>query len=280
MPGWWVAGAWAGVPVVTETGGPEVLAAVAARTGLPAEQLQLVRRADVAREVVVLGDGTFRACAGAVVDEAKLEADLTRARAALAAAAPDVDAQLDRLVVALGCAGRVVPTRVGAAAFRLRADRRAATGQDAAAELVTAEGFEVAGEGPLAVRPVTGASSGPWLDGRPVPAEGCGARPGLHLLQYARGGEVRSGWLTVGGDVRLVFPATLPPSLGALSDPARRPVAEALVAAIVEGPSAYVAESGGLWLVQLGDPAATTELTPPAAPPPAPAGPPPRPRRP
>jgi hypothetical protein len=198
-----------------------------------------------------------------------VDADLARAEAA-AASGDHVAAwtQLDRVVVELACLSEVVSAPTAARVFTLRAEVRRARGDAGGAgdEDATAAAFSGAPvESGAFVRSVGGGSSGPWLDGRVVPAAGASVVTGPHLFQYTEAGTIRSGWLTVGGPLAVVFPGGLPrPLLDGLSDPARRETAELWLRATVDAPAVYVTSRGGMWLVELTDPARTTELAAPA----------------
>jgi hypothetical protein len=110
-----------------------------------------------------------------------------------------------------------------------------------------------------------GAVSPPWVDGRPIsgPTE---LRPGLHLLQISSTAGLRSSWLTVQGEARLVVPGSWRrPILERLADPGARPELAALMQAAFGEQSAYVAHGGALYLLTFEDGRADWEalITPP-----------------
>lgn len=284
----------AGVPVVTDTTSTAGLRElVAGRSGLPADQLELVALSEVlARPAEALGKGVLRRCATSPTAMSTVKTALARAEAGLREeddrAALD---QLDLAVAELGCLAELADPAVAARIFQLRGVLLGQEDEDAGkAELRTALAFS--GEltwgvheprlGPELVQAVAEEprpyvvhvsppqrSSGPWLDGRPVPAEGLDVRRGLHLVQYATPAGIRSGWLVVGGDVRVVLPmAYREPILAALQDPvAQAPVVDLLAAALPDFKAAYVAHAGGLWLVsEVGDKIEVSELIPPPPP--------------
>lgn len=264
-----VVAAFGGTPVVTEGPPPaDAAAVVAVRTGLPADQLDPVGLdALVARRpVAVVGTGTFRRCAGTPSTNADVAAELARAQAAFDGGdLGESWTRLDLAVVELGCLSEVAAPTTAAQAFSLRAKVRAARGEPAAEEQAAAAAFSSAPAGTTPIAVVGAGTVGPWLDGRSLTST---VVPGLHLLQFPEAGAVRSGWLTVGGPVTIVFPGGVTrPVLDGLGDAARRPVVEAVLRATVDAPAAYVS-AGGLWLVELSEPVRTTELV---APPPAPA---------
>ncbi len=263
--------AWGATPVVTE--GPAstgAVAAVATRSGLPEDQLVAVSLESLvaARPVGVLGTGAFRRCATTPSTQRAVDTELARAEAARAAGdLAEAWTLLDLVVVHLGCLTEVASAATASRAFALRAQVRSARGdtEGIAEEEAAAAAFSAGAGGPATVSTVGAGASGPWLDGRTL-APGGGVAPGLHLLQYAEAGGVRSGWLTVGGPVVVVFPGGLArPVLPGLADPARRPAVESVLRAVVDAPVAYVTADGGMWLVELADPPRTTELTPPAS---------------
>jgi hypothetical protein len=267
---WFVVPARAAIPVLTEGTPPaDAVQAVSARAAVPADQLAAVTLDElVVREpVAVAGDGVFRRCPTTPVDASRVDADLARAAAAVDRGDADAWTQLDRLVVELGCLTQVASPPVGARAFALRAAVRRARGDapaDLALEDAVAASFS-APTGEVPVRFVGGGTSGPWVDGRAAAAP---ARfsPGLHLLQYTGAKGVRSGWLTVQGEVTVVFAdAITRPALDGLSDPVRQEAALAVVASLVEPPVAYVVSGGGIWHVELTPTPVVTELTPPAS---------------
>lgn len=284
----------AGVPLVTDeattTGLKEL---VAGRSGLPEEQLELVPLSEVlTRPAEALGKGVLRRCATSPTGMSTIKTALARAEAALREE-DDRSAldQLDLAVAQLGCLSELAEPQVSARIFQLRGVLLGQEDEDAGkSELRTALAFaselswgvheprlgpelvQAVAEEPLPyvvhVSPPK-RSSGPWLDGRPVPGVGLDVRKGLHLLQYATPAGIRSGWLVVGGDVRVVLPmAYREPILAALQDPvAQAPVVDLLAAALPDFKAAYVCHAGGLWLVsEVGEKIEVSELIPPPPP--------------
>jgi hypothetical protein len=280
----------AGVPVLHD--GADVAAiteGVAARTGLPASQLDPVALDTLlATPPQVLGAASLRRCAREPSAPSAVEAEFGRAEAAYSAS--DDGAAMDHLDLALalaGCLPSIVEPAILARVFLLRGAVASEQGDVATAshELRSAVALvpDVAwpmGWGPegaallaaeqadlstysLSVVPPP-ATSGPWIDGRAVAStQPLGA--GLHLAQYAGTSGIRSAWLTVGGDARFVLPGSFRrPVLELMVDPAGRAAVEALLeATIPEFQAAYVAHGGGLWLVTR-EPAGlvTAELVP------------------
>ncbi len=272
--------------------GPEVVAAVASRTGLPADQLealpldQLLKAAPEA-----LGEAVLRRCTREGTRGDLIRSELARAESAFAGGdRGGAQDHLDLAVAQLGCLVELPDARVAARVFLLRAALVAdADAEVARGELRTALAFEpdlawddrypesgralldevrAAGTAAtLSIVPDT-ATSGPWIDGREAPDEGVKVGQGLHLAQYSGPTGVASGWLLVGGDCALVLPgAYRRPILGPIADAATRGPVEALLeATIPEIEAAYVAWSGGLWLVSDdGSGLSTIEIAPPEA---------------
>lgn len=284
--------ALAGVPVVGE--GPVDLAPVAARTGTPAEGLELRPLEPLlAMTPRTLGAATLRHCAGAPTRMTELKAAAIRGEAALQAGDPvGARDQLDLGISGLSCLSERVDAAVAGRLFLVRGALMASQGDTtgAAAELATALSFaptsryeglplagaavfeEVSAAASRAVLRVTpaGEGGGAWVDGQSTPSDGAfSLRPGLHLVQIPSTKGLRSAWLTLDEDAALVIPANFrKPVLERLSEPARRLEVERLLLATVGAGPIYVAAGGGLWLItQEGAVVTTTCLIEP--PPPA-----------
>lgn len=289
----------AGTPVVHDgADGSEVVAAVAARTGLPPSQLDPVHLDTLLRaSPEVVGDAVLRRCARGDSNNEAVRTDLTRAEIAWAQA--DTVGTLDHLdlaVARLGCLTEVVDAPVASRVFLLRGALAAVRGDEPAAdnEFRTARFLdpEVAWRDDLSevgravfetpqapeilssveILP-TGNASGPWIDGAEIDA-GIRVPEGLHLAQYSSAMGIRSAWLSVGGDAILVLPGSFRrPVVQRMAEPAQQGQVEALVAATIPDlRAAYVAHEGGLWLITRdGDGTTTTEISPlPPPPPPEP----------
>ena len=299
--------AWA-VPLVVDGVAPaDAQTAAAAVAGLPVDQLEPVSLPLLLqRPAGALGDATLRHCAGSPTSGAVVRAHVQRADLAVrSGATAEAADHLDLGLTALGCLGERVEPAVAARLFLMRGALAAADGQtevargelrtalsfvpqlawDAAlpgtAELLQAERAahmdcptapSCAGGAPLRVLP-SARSAGPWLDGRALAAgaDPTPVPPGLHLLQVAGTGGLRSAWLTVRGESSVVLPDALrrplTPGAGGPTDALR-----GLLALTLPGVSAaYVWADGGMWLVELDpavpDRAALTTLQAPAAPP-------------
>jgi len=292
MLSWAVAVALAGTPVVHEDGqdGAALVAQVVQRTGLPESQLTAVPlEALVAAAPKVLGDATLRRCARTGGPADAVRAELARAEAAFHTG--DTFAAADRLdlaVALLGCLSELPDRKVAARVFQLRGALLAEEDPESAAgELRTARAFQPElewdrdlpaagaplfaeavsdpGAATLQVVPST-PTSGPWIDGRELDPAGVAVGAGLHLAQYAGRSGVESAWLVVAGDATFVLPGAFRrPILSRMADPEDRAEVEALIAtALPDFHAAYVAWSGGLWLVT-DEPTGplTTEVTPP-----------------
>lgn len=273
--------AQAATPVVVDgTASPQLLAEVSALTGLPAEQL-VVQALDPLLQAPpqTLGDAIVRRCTGEATRGEQVLTELVRATAAWNGSQDEVATQdhLDLAVAHLGCLGELADPQVAAQVFLLRGALEARRGDPEVArnELRTALAFrpdlvwdsrlplegetvfaEVQQGGPagrLEVVP-SGLQSGPWVDGRLLPADGVEVGVGLHLAQHASAAGIRSSWLVVGGDARLVLPGSFRrPILEKVADPQARDSVEALLAATLPSfQAAYVAYGGGLWLVSQG----------------------------
>jgi hypothetical protein len=288
---WLASFAFAGVPLVHDGGDVAALtAAVAQKTGLPAAELTPVALDTLlAAPPQVLGAASLRRSAQQPSTVSALQAEIGRARAARTSG--DDAAALDHLDLAValaGCLPSIVAPAELAEAFLLRAAVAAAKGDRAAeeSELRTALALDPDAVWPegdpvlaavradparasLSVLPPP-LASGPWIDGHAVAATQA-LSPGLHLAQYTGNSGIRSGWLTIGGDARLVLAGSYRrPILEQLAQPeGRDAVAALLAAAIPDLTAAYVAHAGGLWLITAEDGALTiAELVP--MPPPAP----------
>jgi len=284
MMGWawvgWVVGsmapAWAGTPVLYDAGeSATVRAMVAERTGLPADQLAPIALSDLREQAPgVLGDAVIRRCTSRRATNGDVRAELARAEAALSEG-DDVRLvdHLDLAVVKLGCLSEVVDAPAVARVFLLRGGVAAEAGRvdEAKGELATAlalhdkviwpagyptEGSDLlaavaatAPAGQLEVEPAP--SSGPWIDGKELPADApMAVASGLHLAQHSARTGLESSWLVVGGSAVWTLPEALPPSaLDAFADGAFDAVAESMMAAHADQPAAYVAHRGGLWLL-------------------------------
>jgi hypothetical protein len=288
--------ALAGVPVVYDGGDPTaIVAAVAEKTGLPASQLTPVALdALLAAPPQVLGAASLRRCAREPVVPSAVQAELGRALAAWSA--NDEASAMDHLDLTLalaGCLSTIVDPAVLSQVFLLRGAVAVSRADPAAAkvELRSALALE-----PNAVWPPTwgpdGASllaevqadptrftlatipppaaSGPWIDGAAAPAA-ISLAPGLHLAQYAGSSGIRSGWLTVGGNARLVIPGGYRrPVLAQMATaPGQSSVGALVEATLPDLQAAYVADGGGIWLITIDETGlSTTELVP-LPPPPA-----------
>jgi hypothetical protein len=290
--------AYAQTPIMYDRENPaEVLEAVVARTGLPADQLAAVSLdATLANAPAALGDAAMRRCSGSATTGAAIAAELARGEAAWTQGDPATASDhLDLAVAQIGCLQELVDVGVAGRVFRLRAALQLAEGDVAAArsELGTAlaltpslawdDGLPEAGIGlveevraapaacALAVLPAT-APSGPWVDGVVV-GGGRSVTPGLHLLQTSDVKGIRSAWLVVDGDATLVVPGAFRrPVLEQMVDPAGQAAVAALVAAtapsLTKFSAGYVTWGGGLWLVTAGDEGlSVSEIVPPPPPP-------------
>lgn len=274
MMWWWlVSAAWA-TPVLYE-GGTEAgaVATVAARTGLPAAQLEAMSLVELReRPPAVLGEAVLRRCTGQPATNADVRAELARAEVALAE--DDMVAVTDHLdlaVARMSCLSEVVDGPAVARVFLLRGGIAAEAGRadEARGELVTALAFDprvlwptgYPSEGStllaeVAAAPVDAAltvaprpTSGPWLDGRertwPVEVRG-----GLHLAQHSARTGLATAWLVVGGAASWVLPEALSPSaLDRFVEGEQLPLSRALLAVHPDEPAAYVVHQGGVWLV-------------------------------
>jgi hypothetical protein len=288
-------------PVVYDGGdGAEHVAAVMARSGLPADQLRGVPMAEVfQRPPVTLGEAVVRRCATSPATLAEARGDFVRAEAALASG-DDLGAAdyLDLSVAKLGCLSEVVDGPTASKVFLLRGALAAADGREdeAAGELRTAlslhpeaawpPGYPVEGSHVLAqvlaeeerftLHVTPKSTSGPWIDGRDI-GDDLTVRRGLHLAQHSARTGLSTAWLVVGGDATWALPDALPtsaldrfvPDAQGVSDPG--PVAHVVAGAFPDAAAVYVSHRSGLWLVQgQGATATVTELTAPAPPEPEP----------
>jgi len=287
------------VPIVHDRADPtELVDTVAGRTGLPRDQLRPVAM-DELRDAPpeVLGEAVLRRCAGSPTTATGLRTSLARAEAAWS----DNDAlgafdQLDLAVSEMGCLGELIEPSVAARVFQLRGALEAQRDQPLAAssEFRTALGFdpdltwvtrypgvaapmfEAERESPrphaIVVLP-SGTTSGPWIDGQALSAQGgrIAVSPGLHLVQHATPRGIRSAWLMVTGDAHLVLPESYrEPILDAVLDPDRAlEVAALLCAALPDFSAAYISHAEGLWLVTEGSegPELAVVVEPPPPPP-------------
>jgi hypothetical protein len=275
-----VGAAWAGTPVVFDGGDPgETLAAVAARTGLPVEQLTAAPLRELLEAPTLALGASLRHCAGTPSSNSEVRSELLRAEASLrdgdAAAARD---HLDLTLSRVGCLAELVEGADVGRVFLLRAslaleedaDRVAEELRGALAfapaitwpEATSGEGLPPAGaaaleaargaaaEVSLVVAPA-GVGSGPWIDGREVEGDRVSLPAGLHLVQEAGTGGISSSWLAAEGDATLVLPgAYRRPVLGGVGDPATRARVEALLrATLPDAQAVYVSDGGGLWMV-------------------------------
>ena len=279
--------ALAGVPVIHDGGGPELLEQVASRTGLPTSQLDSVSLSTLLEEPPQALGAALRHCAGTPNRSADVRADLVRAEAAWAEGerrkAMD---HLDLAMAHIGCLEELAEPAVVARVFLLRGSMIAAADQlpEAVVELRSALAFSpeltwdpdfpAEGEGALiearvVENPVAldvapaGTGSGPWVNGAAVKTTARSVSPGLHLVQSPASPGIRSAWLVVKGDATLVIPASYRrPVLERMADPAQRSEVELLLlASFPDLPAVYVASEGGVWLVTLSpEGASTTEL--------------------
>ncbi len=268
-----------------------VMAAVGARTGLPASQLRAVALEELlSKPPEVVGEGVLRRCAAAssLQHEAQVEAvrtDLARAKAGWQRKdALDTMDHLDVAVSRLGCLQEVADGRLAAQVFLLRAavHVQADDLEAARSELATAQSLHPGVAWPrdlpehgavlLAearrVEPVTvrvepaKLASGPWLDGRAVQGA-TSVLPGLHLLQYTGEEGVASAWLSVGGALTVVLPRGFGlPALAAMGSTAgHEAMTSLLLATLPDAVAAYVWHEHGLWLVSPGGPGEQAEIT-------------------
>jgi len=270
------------VPIVHDRPDPaDLVATVARHTGLPHEQLAPVSM-DELRDAPpeVLGDAVLRRCASGPTMANSLRSSLARAEAAWSASdALSAFDQLDLAVSDMGCLGELIEPAVAARIFQLRGSLEAQRDEPLAAssEFRTALGFdpeltwvtrypgvaapifEAERSSPrphsIVVLP-TGTSSGPWVDGSALSSQGghIDVSPGLHLVQHATSRGIRSAWLMVTGDARLVLPESFrEPILDGVLEPDRALEVAALVcAALPDFTAAYISHAEGLWLVTLG----------------------------
>lgn len=288
--------ALAAVPVVTDsTDLDAAVAAVVARSGLPAEQLRAVSLKTVLdTPPQVLGEAVLRRCTSTPTTMESVRADLMRAEAAwLKRERVEAFDHLDLAVAHLGCLGERVDGPSAGRIFLLRGSLEAERGdaETARGELRTAIAFdpelgwtssfplegqvllaEVRAEEPaftIRVLPA-GMVSGPWIDGLALEGEHAVARvgSGLHLAQHSTPAGIRSAWLVVGGDTTLVVPpAFRRPILSTLAASETRDPAMALLrATLPEAPAAYVVDEGWMWLVTFGELASVELLVQPTAP--------------
>lgn len=294
--------AFAGVPVVTDAADhAAALAAVAARSGLPADQLEAVSLKIVLDSPPqALGQAVLRRCTSETTTMEAVRADLMRAEAAwLKRERVEAFDHLDLAVAHLGCLGERVDGPSAGRVFLLRGSLEAERGQSEAArgELRTALAFDrelgwtssfpLEGQVLLAeeraVAPglrvqvlPSGMISGPWVDGQAL--EGADAHalvaPGLHLAQHSTPAGIRSAWMVVGGDTTLVLPASYRrPVLSTLRDQASRGPTLALLEATLDGaPAAYVLDEGWMWLLTFGAEPGVELLVEPGPPQPDPGG--------
>ena len=281
--------ALAGTPVVFEDGtGPDAVAQVARRTGLPAHQLEAVPlRSLLDHRPLTLGGAALRHCSGQPASRDEIRAAAVRGEAAWrdgdAAAAMD---HLDQGMARLGCLQDRVEAPVVARIFLLRGSILAREGDPSAGrdEVLTALSLQpdLAWDEwlPPAGRPLLqglrddptrvtlgiapgATAAGPWIDGRAVPdgAPEVSLRPGLHLVQVASTGGMKSAWLTLSSDGALVVPGSFKaPVLPRLSDAEQRLAVERLLQASFPGEAAaYGAARGGLWMTTLGEARPETE---------------------
>lgn len=282
--------ALAGVPVVaTDEALAGARAAVAARTGLPAEQLDEVSiRKLLEGPPQILGEAVLRRCTSPAQPMEAARAEQMRAEAAWQRrdrlAATD---HLDLAVSRLGCLSERVDAASAARVFLLRGALAAEAGdlETAKSELATALAFQPrldwdpdlppggqalfeeqrAGQLAIELRVLPGGQiSGPWVDGQALEGSATSIRvaPGLHLAQHTTPAGIRSAWLAVGGDSTLVVPGAYRSSaLGELGPEAsRQPVVALLQASFPGAPAAYVLEGGRMWLVTFGPPASVELL--------------------
>lgn len=273
---------WAGAVALGQTPvvyldtltGSEAVALVAARTGLPAEQLKpMSLSAILEAPPTLLGAGTLQPCAREPATQDEVRTLVGRARAALAS--DDIagaNTQLERAIAWLGCLGEVVDASVGAEVFLLRGALRAWTDDLDAAhyEYVSARAFDprltwdarlpeagrapfdeaiaLPADTPLHRRP-RHSVSGPWLDGAVLTTDHR-ASPALHLFQYATPEGIRSGWLSMEGPVTVVVPGSYRQStIEAVGTPEGNDEFGLLLAgAIPSFEAAYVVHQGGVWL--------------------------------
>jgi hypothetical protein len=284
-----------GVPVVFDGGeAPTVVEAVAARTGLPADQLDAIALSELMqRAPEAVGGAVMRRCTRSPSQVALANAELARAEAAWvkgdAALAMD---HLDMAVAMLGCLSELVDARTAAKVFLLRGALQAVDAPDVASgEVRTALALnpdlewddrypenglpvlvaqrKVEPSIELAPAPAVSAA-GPWLDGVKL-AEPREVAEGLHLAQYSGPGGIQSAWLVVASPATLVVPTSYRrPVLETLVDAAAHPeVAALLAAAVPEFEVGYASWNDGLWLVSAEESGlVTTEIAPPTPPPP------------
>lgn len=267
--------ALAATPIVHDSpDSAAIRAAVASRTGLPPDQLEPIALKTVLEQpTTALGNMAVRRCAGGPGSMAEARAEIVRAEAALRTGdTVAIATHLDLAVARLGCLTEVVDAPVAARAFLLRGGLAAEQGllDEARDEIRTAlaldpdilwpPAYPVAGTPVLAevmaeterhtLHVVPQASSGPWINGREIPAgEPLTLRPGLHLAQHSARAGLTSAWLVVRGDATWVLPDALPPApLDAFADVPSHTLPTVLVATFPEAAGVYVAHRGGLWL--------------------------------
>lgn len=284
--------AWAGVPLVYDSGTAESVSAWAAQgAGLPVSQFDPVPLETLLKNPAqTMGMAVLRHCAGSPSHAMDLLANGVRAEAAWQAG--DVAGAMDQLdlgIGGLGCLSDRVEPQVAGRMFFLRGGLLAKKGDmDAAhAEMRTAFSFlpldhwpdtfpsegaavfqEVLAETQrvhLKFLPAEGGAL-PSVDGQPLSAEGQ-LRSGLHLLQIPSTAGLRSAWLTIDGEAWVVIPGNYrPPILGRLLESGQEEAPAALILSTLDQ-NAYVASSGGLWLVEGHDLTLTiTPIVRPSAP--------------
>lgn len=294
----WGSYAVAGTPIVYDGGvGPEIIAATAARTGLPQEQLSAVPLDTLlVSPPEGLGGAVVRRCTKGPSQNAIVQTEFKRAEAAMLSGGDALD-HLDLAVAEIGCLGELVDAKTAAAVFLMRGALQAEISEETArGEMRTALAFdrEVAWNDKLPapgqvlldaeranpdvhkllVAPAA-SPSGPWLDGRTVVVGSMGTtvQQGLHLVQYGTATGIRSAWLIIGGDAQFVIPSSFrKPILERFADHDAWPELAALVAAsLPDFFAAYVHHGGGLWLVTLDEGVlSTSEIAAPPPPPPPP----------
>jgi hypothetical protein len=274
---WLLPAAFAGTPVIYDDVTPvTVRDQVAGRTGLPADQLDLVAFRDLlSGPPTTLGAAVLRHCASEPVEMTALRTELVRAEGAwrLHNTLLAMD-HLDLAVAWMSCLTVLAEPAPLARLFLLRGALLAKAGQtdealdevnsalafdpdltwddsfpaEGEALLIAAQGSEIAHR--ISLTP-PGTTSGPWLDGHLALGASIAVRSGLHLIQVASTAGIQSAWLVVRQDAELVIPTGY--HRGDLDRIATAEPDDALIA-LLRGSfsdlaAAYVAAGGGLWLV-------------------------------
>ncbi len=295
---WLLPAALAGTPVIHDTDNPGAIRdQVAGRTGLPADQLDLLAFRDlISGPPAALGAAVLRHCAAQPVEMTALRTELVRAEGAWRQGDPLLAMDhLDLAVAWMSCLTELAEPAPLARLFLLRgallahADRPtdaldelnsalafvpdlawdASFPPEGEALLATARASEIAHR--ISLTP-PGSTSGPWLDGHLAVGETIAVRSGLHLIQVASTAGIRSAWLFVRQDAALVIPTGYHRSdLARITSADPGDLLTLLQGGLPDLAAAYIAYDGGLWLVTVEEDLIVTLLeAPPVEEPPPP----------